>query len=437
MAKQLFRKVALERMSSPEQLDQLITITTPVGWLALLAIGGLLVAAIFWGIYGSIPTQVQGSGIILKKEGMMSVQVKNSGKITKLNIEVGDAVEKGQIVARLQQDEILEKIRLAQLDLKNLETSFGEKRKTEEETKRIRLQELRQREKNLYQQIENLETQIHVQNELKNQKEKEKEGRERLVKEGIITESKVLEIENEIVGIQQNIAALRLQIEETKNQLNTIGLEIKKIEGTEVIDELTHSQQVERAKLEIQTLQKTFAENSQIVSPDRGRVLEIPVKEGDLVHSGSTIFLIERSAGETELEVIVYFSPLTGKQIERGMKAQISPSIVKQEEYGFMEGIVAEVDKYPSTFTDVMKTLQNESLARILAADAAPIKVKVSLIADADTPSGYKWSSRNGPPIEIDSGTIASISVTVKKQAPMTLVVPILKKFFFGIGESS
>ena len=437
MAKQLFRKVALERMSSPEQLDQLITITTPVGWLALLAIGGLLVAAIFWGIYGSIPTQVQGSGIILKKEGMMSVQVKNSGKITKLNIEVGDAVEKGQIVARLQQDEILEKIRLAQLDLKNLETSFGEKRKTEEETKRIRLQELRQREKNLYQQIENLETQIHVQNELKNQKEKEKEGRERLVKEGIITESKVLEIENEIVGIQQNIAALRLQIEETKNQLNTIGLEIKKIEGTEVIDELTHSQQVERAKLEIQTLQKTFAENSQIVSPDRGRVLEIPVKEGDLVHSGSTIFLIERSAGETELEVIVYFSPLTGKQIERGMKAQISPSIVKQEEYGFMEGIVAEVDKYPSTFTDVMKTLQNESLARILAADAAPIKVKVDLIADTDTPSGYKWSSRNGPPIEIDSGTIASISVTVKKQAPMTLVVPILKKFFFGIGESS
>ena len=222
MAKQLFRKVALERMSSPEQLDQLITITTPVGWLALLAIGGLLVAAIFWGIYGSIPTQVQGSGIILKKEGMMSVQVKNSGKITKLNIEVGDAVEKGQIVARLQQDEILEKIRLAQLDLKNLETSFGEKRKTEEETKRIRLQELRQREKNLYQQIENLETQIHVQNELKNQKEKEKEGRERLVKEGIITESKVLEIENEIVGIQQNIAALRLQIEETKNQLNAL-----------------------------------------------------------------------------------------------------------------------------------------------------------------------------------------------------------------------
>ena len=153
--------------------------------------------------------------------------------------------------------------------------------------------------------------------------------------------------------------------------------------------------------------------------------------------SGTTIFLMERAGARTGLEVIVYFSPLTGKQVKKGMKAQVSPSIVKQEEYGFMEGTVAEVDIYPSTFSDIMKTLQNESLAQMLAADVAPIKVKVDLIVDSNTPSGYTWSSRNGPPITIDRGTISAVTVTAKEQPPITLVVPIFRKFLFGIGESS
>lgn len=435
MAKQLFRKVALERISSPEQLDQLITITTPLGWLSLLATMIFLVGIIFWGIYGSIPTQVQGQGILLKKEGIASIQAQNSGRITKINVEVGDIVEKGQIVARLHQDDLLERIRKAQLDLKNLETSFEEKKKTDEEAKSIRLQELHQREINQHQHIKNLETQINAQHVLEEQKQKLKKGIETLVKEGIITNNKLLEAENEIVRIQQNINTLKLDIERAKNQLNTIVLEIKKIESTETIDELTHSQQVEKLKLEIRTLQATFAESSQVISPYEGRIVEIPQKEGDLVRPGTAMFLMEKAGENPELEVIAYFSPFIGKQIEKNMKMQIAPSIVKREEYGSLEGIVSKVDKYPSTFATVMKTLQNETLARMLVLDAAPIEIRANLISDTNTVSGYKWSSGSGPPIGIDSGTICFIMVTVKEQAPITLVIPLLKKYILGEGK--
>ena len=37
MKDRLFRKVALERLSSPERLDELMQLTTPGGWLALVA----------------------------------------------------------------------------------------------------------------------------------------------------------------------------------------------------------------------------------------------------------------------------------------------------------------------------------------------------------------------------------------------------------------
>ena len=437
MPKEIFRKVALERLSSPEQLDQLITITTPVGWLALLVIGGLLFSAIFWGIYGSIPTKVQGQGIILKQAGIFSLQAQGGGEIMKINVEVGDVIEQGQIVARVEQKDLLEKIRTAQLDLKNLEVSFEEKRKIHEEARGIQIKELQQQEKNQHQQIKNFEIQLQAQYDFKDQQEQLKDGYKKLIQEGIIGRNKVLETENEIVKIQQNINTLKLDIERAKNQLNEILLEIQKIESSEAIDELTQTQQIEKAKLGIRVLQNAFAENSQIVSPSQGRVLEIPRSEGDLISPGTNILLMEKIEGASGVEVIVYFSPLTGKQVKKGMKAQVSPSTIKQEEFGFMEGVVSNVDAYPSTFTDIMKTVQNEGLARMLAADAAPIKVKVDLIVDSNTPSGYTWSSRNGPPITIDSGTISTVTVTAKEQPPITLVIPVLKKFLFGIGKNS
>ncbi len=65
----IFRKVALERLSSPEQLDQLVPLTSPIGWTAVIAIAAILAAAIGWSIFGSLPTAVPGSGILVSRGG--------------------------------------------------------------------------------------------------------------------------------------------------------------------------------------------------------------------------------------------------------------------------------------------------------------------------------------------------------------------------------
>ena len=53
-AERIFRKVALERLSSPEQLDQLVPLTSPIGWAAVVAIAAILAAAIGWSIFGTL-----------------------------------------------------------------------------------------------------------------------------------------------------------------------------------------------------------------------------------------------------------------------------------------------------------------------------------------------------------------------------------------------
>ncbi|HLY28532.1 MAG TPA: NHLP bacteriocin system secretion protein [Aggregatilineales bacterium] len=97
----LFRKVALERLSSPEQLDQLMQVTTPRGWLAMIGLAVLLLVALVWGIFGSIPTTVSGQGILLRGSGIQRIAAAKAGQVTKLLVKAGDSVTLGQSVASI------------------------------------------------------------------------------------------------------------------------------------------------------------------------------------------------------------------------------------------------------------------------------------------------------------------------------------------------
>ena len=50
----LFREKSLERISSPEQLDDYIRVTTPSVWLVLIATVILLVGIIIWSFFGTV-----------------------------------------------------------------------------------------------------------------------------------------------------------------------------------------------------------------------------------------------------------------------------------------------------------------------------------------------------------------------------------------------
>ncbi|MEO1365639.1 MAG: NHLP bacteriocin system secretion protein, partial [Acidobacteriota bacterium] len=104
--RQIFRKVAVERLRSPEQLDQLMQATSPKGWIALLALIGLLGVALFWGFFGSIPTTAAGQGILLRRGGVQAVIATGAGQVEEILVGVGDRLEKGQVMARIRQEGI-------------------------------------------------------------------------------------------------------------------------------------------------------------------------------------------------------------------------------------------------------------------------------------------------------------------------------------------
>ena len=59
----VFRKSALERLSSPEQLDKAITVSSPVSWLPLLGVTIVVTAVVLWSILGTLPAAISAQGI--------------------------------------------------------------------------------------------------------------------------------------------------------------------------------------------------------------------------------------------------------------------------------------------------------------------------------------------------------------------------------------
>ena len=66
MGEGMFRKAALEKLSSPEQLDVMMQVTSPMGWIAMAGTGVILGFVIVWSVVGEIGIRVDGQGILLR-----------------------------------------------------------------------------------------------------------------------------------------------------------------------------------------------------------------------------------------------------------------------------------------------------------------------------------------------------------------------------------
>ncbi len=263
----IFREQALKKQASPEQLDELIQITSPAGWLALIALGGLVVIAILWGIFGSMPTTTTGMGVFIRGSAINSAVAPVAGEVREINVAVGEMVTKGQKVGRV----------------------------------------------------------------------------------GSVT----------------------------------------------------------------------------VTSPDRGRVMQILAETGTFVNTGTPIVSLE-PIGMT-MQVVAYIPVVDAKKVLPGMKAQVSPSTVKQEEFGAIMGTVTGVAEFPSTQQSLRGILVNDELIRTIANVEGPVEVRIDLERDPNASSGYKWTSSGGPPMQISSGTVGSVMVITNDQMPISMILPWLK----------
>ncbi|MEG3847874.1 NHLP bacteriocin system secretion protein [Microcoleus sp. herbarium19] len=142
----LFRQEALERLSSPERLDQMIQVVSPRAWLPLSAIGFLVATAGVWSVVGRIPLNVTGQGVLIQPRQVVQFQSPSAGGLLNLKIKVGDIVKRDQVIATIDQSTTKqqleqEKAKLAELERQKIDTNKLQKQQISQELNTLQKQQ--------------------------------------------------------------------------------------------------------------------------------------------------------------------------------------------------------------------------------------------------------------------------------------------------------
>lgn len=95
MNDKIFRKKSIDRMSSPEQLNDYIKVTNPGVWMALAAIVILLVGVCVWGVFGKLETKLPVAAVSQYGETVLYVKEDNVASVKEnMRVYIGDETYK-------------------------------------------------------------------------------------------------------------------------------------------------------------------------------------------------------------------------------------------------------------------------------------------------------------------------------------------------------
>lgn len=412
MTTDIFRKVSLARLSSPEQLDLMLRVTTPRTWIALAALLLVLGAAAVWGFAGSIATKADGQGVVIRSGHVTNVATLGAGRLLDVQVKVGDLVKANQVIATVAQPALLEKIRIAQAQIEDASGERSRVQSVRSQAVVLQLESIKRQRANYEQEIEDLAVQRRLVTE-------QVPVDEELLSKGLITKQQV-------IGTKQKLTMLEGQMSRLRTQLTQLNSTQYQAENEGVKGDLDYQNRIVDLKRNLGALKKELDFAYQVISPYSGQVLEVKVAPGALVSPGTAVISVQPEA--KELEAVVYISARKAKGIQVGMDVELSPTIVKREEYGFIRAQVTYVAEYPSTEEALMRIFENNMLARSLAGEGPVTEVRVRMLEDRSTPSGYKWSSSTGAPVKITGGMLCSAQVVTRQQRPISLVFPTIKE---------
>ena len=309
---QIFSKEALDKLRSPERLDTMLPITTPIGWMTIAAVCVLLLSVLLWSVFGAFTVKADGMGLILDSAGLVNVTHTAGGKVSEVYVKSGQHVHKGELIAHMEQAEQSANTKMKQFGM------------------------------------------------------------------GLATSDR------DAMGKAYEYGAQRQQLDVAED----------------------------------------------VYSDYDGIVDEVLVEKGTVIGSGNPICTVRLTQDRDDLKGILYIPVEKGKRVEQGMTIQLAPNGVDVSESGSLIGVVRSVSQYPVSSQSITQKLVNDHLVQWIAATqkSALMEVRFDLVKDADSESGYLWTSVVGEHKPITAGSFVTGSIIIERRPP-------LEKVFYKLSQ--
>jgi HlyD family secretion protein len=409
----IFREAAIDRLASPDQLDQLVGVTRPIDWVGAAAMALALLALVAWSVFGRVATRVAGDGILVGQAGRVAdAPAPAAGRVVSIDVTVGQSVHEGQALAHLAQSDLDERRRTAVATLHDRGLEFEQLAAADARQSRAEDVSDAARRAGLDQALAAARDHAQVL------------ARNVTTTEGLV--SRGLATQPDLDQMRVDLSAARQKAIEARNAVLALGAERLDRQARRARDELAAQHRIDDARREADQLTGTLGRDSAVLSPITGRIVEVKSAPGAYLSSGDPVAAIETI--DDRLQSVVYLPTSAGKWVKPGMAARIELATVRRDEFGAVLGHVVSVSPFPATPEAMVATLHNNDLVRRFAQGGAPYAAIVRLDADPRAPSGYRWSSGRGPVVRLSSGTLVRAEIATRERRPISLLLPLIRR---------
>jgi len=399
----------LEKLISSEQFDELMQVVGNKGWIAIWCCFSILIIALAWGFLGSIPIKVMGNGISMTAKGPHVIVTQIQGTIVEANVDLGEFVEKGDVIVKMENPSLELEIRQKRSSLASKENELQALVSRVEEEKMAKRASILKEMENAILSRKTTENNLAFY-------EKDLEAKKRLEKKGIVPTQAVQEAKSKLEQAKIDIQSYQATLVRLKADLDR-SYRVEEVQAK--LDDVGGA----RNDLERLLLQEKYLE---IRADHSGKVLEVIVAPGDLVVAGAEIASIEIPDKKGEhLHYYATFAAKYGDLLDEGLPVEIEVSGVDPKLYGFLLGKTKFVSPYPVTMEEIKSEVRNTEIAAYLkGANEVVYSAVIELQLDPATKSGYAWSTRHGPPWQLSSGTIGKVKTIVERKPPIIYILP-------------
>jgi len=481
-----FRKRALAKLTSPEQLDETVQTIWQLKRTAFYTFGSAIAVAILWGIFGRLPNSGRGQGILMAPNSIVPVQAQADGQVGRWLVKVGDIVKKGDVLGileqpvterQLQQSEAkIEDVRSQQRQLELLRDTNSRLQKESYQRQRDQLRRrinyltsYIEKSRTLANQINAINNRIleiqrsnsvtarSVAEQLTKDLSQRVEAYQRLRAENLASEDTLRSTrmryedsqvhQKELDLQEQQLSLTRVQTDQSsldarterasdEHNLTDLNLQLQELDAREAQQNKLDSEAMIKDENQVDDLRRTIEKNRQQLERNReirsdfdGRVLEVTAGEGTVVSFGQSLLHLDTRQQGQELIAVAYFQDSVGKYLAAGMPVRVSPSTVDQSRYGSIRGVISSVSDYPISPEAAVNAVGNQEVASNLTKNGFQIEAQVRLERNSANPSGFAWTSRKGPDVEITSGTTTAVLVTYEERSPISYILPKLREW--------
>ena len=365
----IFRKSALDALSSPEKLDEPLRLMRQTHWILLFSIGGFCLTIVAWAIFGRLPIRISGRGVLVRQNSLQQIQSETTGRLIDLWANVGDCVEAGNKLARVEPVQ-------EQLD---------------EQQAQIKLKQLKELDR----------------------------------KEDLIGETRIKQLRSSITRVSILAKTGAFPIDELEQRMQ----KLTDLEDSLAARNNQREQEITQQKTNINSLNATMQRTAIIKAPVAGCVVDSSTHLNEVVQPGARLFTLETTKPYSKLESLGFFPAKDGKRLAVGQRVRISPASTKPQRHGGISGMIKAISPLPVRETALRKRLGHESLVNaVLDQKKGPlIEIVTSLQRDPNTESGFNWGGGPGPHLKLSSGTPTTVRVLVEERRPISYVLPILR----------